>query len=259
MEIDVLELLDRPIAYHVIFVKVANSVVGGVFLSQAFYWQRRGKQDQYGWWWHTQNQWTAETGLSRRELETARKKLRNSGILEERNQGIPKKIYYRLNIGRLIEKIEQNQQSARNRHTCLAHNDIKECTLPPNKCGGMRHIPKTIIETKKNNTTTSQSSNVKYEEEYYLLGKIFGNKGTAPQDPDAWEVSVRRRIKKQGGLSRIDKSQLSNWKKSKKKQVKDIAIAKQKATEKQRIIDEDSVSYELGRDKIRLIMENLNN
>ena len=87
VDIDVLELLDKPIAYQAVFARITGSVTAAVFLSQAFYWQRHGKQNQDGWWYHTQSQWTTETGLSRREQETARKKLWNLGILDERRKG----------------------------------------------------------------------------------------------------------------------------------------------------------------------------
>jgi len=67
-----LELLDRPIAYHRVFVTLTGSVKAAVLLSQAVYWQKRAKQAD-GWWYKTAEEWTEETGLSKHEQDTARR------------------------------------------------------------------------------------------------------------------------------------------------------------------------------------------
>lgn len=69
---NVTELLDRPIAYHRVFVTLTGSVKAAILLSQAMYWQKRAKRND-GWWYKTAEEWEEETGLSRRELETARR------------------------------------------------------------------------------------------------------------------------------------------------------------------------------------------
>jgi hypothetical protein len=68
----VLDLLDRPIAYHRVFAKLTGSVKAAVMLSQAVYWQKRAKQ-QDGWWYKTAEEWEEETGLTRHEQDSARK------------------------------------------------------------------------------------------------------------------------------------------------------------------------------------------
>ena len=66
------QLLDRPIAYHKVFVTLTGSVKAAIMLSQALYWQPRAKQSD-GWWYKSAEEWEDETGLTRREQEQARK------------------------------------------------------------------------------------------------------------------------------------------------------------------------------------------
>lgn len=216
MEIDVLELLDRPIAYHVIFARITGSVTAAVFLSQAFYWQYRGKQEDGGWWWHTQKQWTDETGLSRREQETARKKLRSMGVIEERDEGMPSRKEYRLNFPVLLNKIEQYQQNARKCQTRMAETTKYVCTIQTNRYGGNRHIPETIPKTRLENTTTPLTGSCSHVdmEEYLRLVVLYGGKnGEAPRNPVALKKVIWKRFNEQGGLSELDQSQLEKWRK----------------------------------------------
>ena len=69
---NITDLLDRPIAYHRIFVALTGSVKAAILLSQAIYWQKRSRHKD-GWWYKTVEEWGDETGLSRRELDTARR------------------------------------------------------------------------------------------------------------------------------------------------------------------------------------------
>ena len=101
---DLPQLLDRPIAYHRIFAHVCGDPIAAIFLSQAFFWSPRTK-DEEGWFYKTQAQWFDETGLTRRHQETARKKLVAFGILQEVRRGIPAQLYFRLDLARLAELI----------------------------------------------------------------------------------------------------------------------------------------------------------
>jgi hypothetical protein len=92
-----LDLLDRPIAFHRIFVSLTGSVAAGLMLSQAFYWARRTK-DPAGWFWKTQAEWEEETGLKRLEQERVRARLRTCAFWKEERRGIPAKMYFRLDL-----------------------------------------------------------------------------------------------------------------------------------------------------------------
>jgi hypothetical protein len=117
------ELLDRPIAFHRCFVKVCGSVTAALFLSQALYWSKRtGEND--GWFYKTQTDWEEETGLSRREQETARKNLRDRGILLEKQEGLPQRLYFKLDEIVLSSLMACTDKDGGNRHTCMAENAI---------------------------------------------------------------------------------------------------------------------------------------
>ena len=102
---------DRPVAYHPDFAKAIGSVQAALFLSQLLYCS--DKENNNGWIYKTQKEFYEETGLSRREQETARKKLKELGILEEKYQGIPRKLYYKVNMDKLA-KLMLDYYSANN-------------------------------------------------------------------------------------------------------------------------------------------------
>lgn len=97
----VIALLGSPIAYYTAFARVLGGVEAGILASQFFYWYGKGHNPE-GWIYKTQAEIEAETGLSRRNQETARKKLRELGVLEEQYTGMPAKLYYRLNLDQLF-------------------------------------------------------------------------------------------------------------------------------------------------------------
>jgi hypothetical protein len=83
----------RVVAYH-------PSFAAGLFLAQLFYWHDRGS-DPDGWIYKTQAEWEEETGLSRWEQETARRRLRERGLVEEKLADLPARLHYRLDVERL--------------------------------------------------------------------------------------------------------------------------------------------------------------
>lgn len=85
----------RPIAYYPEIAKIIG-VKATIFLCQFLYWQ--GKQDDpEGWIYKTQEEIYEETGLSRKEQESSRRKLKDLGILEEKVEGVPPIVHYRFN------------------------------------------------------------------------------------------------------------------------------------------------------------------
>lgn len=105
-----LRMLDRPIAFHRIFVDVTGSVTAAVMLSQAFYWSRRTKIPG-NWFYKSAVEWQEETGLSRKEQQTARRKLREFDWWQEENRkanGAPT-IHYKLNVSGLLSHLSTLQ------------------------------------------------------------------------------------------------------------------------------------------------------
>ncbi len=118
-------ILDRPIAFHRIFVDLPAGdkrlgVLGALMLSQALYWTAR-TEDPEGWFWKTAEEWQQETGMTRREQETARKRLRATGFWHEERRGLPAKLYFRVNLEALARALEK------------AASEKQDCTNAPNK------------------------------------------------------------------------------------------------------------------------------
>lgn len=75
-------LLIRPIAYHRALARVAGSATAGLFLSQLYYWtDRAGHPD--GWVYKTWIEWEDETGLTLDEQRSARRTLKQKGLIDE--------------------------------------------------------------------------------------------------------------------------------------------------------------------------------
>ncbi|MBP0998232.1 hypothetical protein [Serratia fonticola] len=111
-----LQLMDRPVAFQRSFVRLGVGVTGALLLSQMVYWHNRTDGD---WFYKTQAELEEETGLTRYEQEGARKKLLSAGVLEEVKKGIPAKLYFRVNeaaLQALLLPEIQAQPSKRN--TC---------------------------------------------------------------------------------------------------------------------------------------------
>lgn len=86
------------VAYYAAFAHLTGTVQAGIFLSQMVYWSARS---QDGWVFRTQAELTEETGLSRFEQETARKRLRGLGVIQEERRGVPARLYYKVDFDRL--------------------------------------------------------------------------------------------------------------------------------------------------------------
>lgn len=92
------------IAYFPSLTPVCGSHKAAAMLSVALGWTRswlRQHPEREGWFWKTREEWRLETGLSRREQETARKALLEAGIFEERLRGMPARMHFRIDLERL--------------------------------------------------------------------------------------------------------------------------------------------------------------
>ncbi len=110
---NLMEVLDRPIAFQRVFVDVGGSILAALFLSQSVYWQKRCPPNRGGWWWKSIDDWEKETGLNYNEQRKARKSLVNIGVLEEEKKGVPCRTWYRVNL----EKLESIIQFSATRKT----------------------------------------------------------------------------------------------------------------------------------------------
>lgn len=107
-DFDPMDLLDRPIAFQRSFVKLGCGITGALLLSQAVYWSKR-TNDGSGWFYKTAIEWEDETGLSVKEQQTARKRLKDAGLLLENKRGVPCKIFYRVDYKALFDLLGMGQ------------------------------------------------------------------------------------------------------------------------------------------------------
>lgn len=87
--------LGLPIYFHSVYAAMTGSVTAGLLLAHM---RHCASSAESGWVLKTQREWTEETGLSVREQASARRRLRDLGIIEEKRQGIPPKGCYRFNF-----------------------------------------------------------------------------------------------------------------------------------------------------------------
>ena len=96
------------VSYYPILADVTGSPKAAFMLGHALYCTKMAMRDvkrQDGSFWKTTESWYQETGLSVREIETARKVLRNLGVLKEVRRGMPAKLWYTLDLNKLAELI----------------------------------------------------------------------------------------------------------------------------------------------------------
>ena len=112
----VLEVFDLPITFHRCLVRVTGSVTAALMLSQAMAWTEDLASEVEGWFMRSQGDWAEETGLSRWEQETARRVLRNCGLLEERKMGMPARLWFRVNrqrLGAALRELSEQREKSR--------------------------------------------------------------------------------------------------------------------------------------------------
>ncbi|MGF2037247.1 MAG: hypothetical protein RMZ43_018325 [Nostoc sp. CmiVER01] len=100
---DFLKDLGNPVAYYPKLVAVTGGVLPNLFLCQMYYWLGKQKDDQ-GWIYKTQIEIEQETGLTRKEQESARKSLKARGLLKEQFKGCPRRLEFWLDKDALNQR-----------------------------------------------------------------------------------------------------------------------------------------------------------
>lgn len=162
--LDTIRTLGRPIAYHSSLARHVGGVCTAIFLGQLMYWDEISKDDLGVY--KTSEEWEVETGLSYREQATARKKLRDMGILVETVKRLQHRIYYKLDreaFNKWIEDIVANE-SSETRESTKAQSPNDENAIggqhnPQLGDDGKRksYIEKTTTETTAEITNTPSS------------------------------------------------------------------------------------------------------
>lgn len=101
-----LELYDEPVSFHRSFVELGGGVTAALFLSCACHEAAQLPPESDGWLRLSTEQWRDATCFSRTEQETARRALRDRGLIEERRVGMPARLEIRVDVARLVERLQ---------------------------------------------------------------------------------------------------------------------------------------------------------
>ncbi|WP_342632176.1 replication protein O [Marinobacter alkaliphilus] len=201
----IINLMARPIAFNRVFVDLGLGMCGAMMLSQALYWRARTR-DPEGWFYKSQTEWQAETGMTRREQETARRRLTNAGFLEEQRKGVPARLYFRVDIDALEAALEElssslaenaNQECTDNENnsladsanqdctngaTSMAESANQECAEAPDSDGGKRQ---SITEITSETTAETTAEGLSGPDRPDASRSISDDSATEPDRPDA--------------------------------------------------------------------------
>jgi len=129
-----LELLDKPIAFQRVFLKIMNTNCA-LFLSQCVHWQKNTKDEFDGWFCRTIDQFKDETGLTRKEQDAVKRALISKGIISTERRGAPAKLWITINTDTLYQLLtdainEENGtfKNVQKGHSRVYKKDILECT-----------------------------------------------------------------------------------------------------------------------------------
>lgn len=129
--VQLMEALERPIAFHPILARISGGVAAGIMLSQALYWskiQEKWNQGADGWFYKTEADWELETTLTEEEQLTAKCCLLERDLMFIEKRGCPAKNHYKVNKERLAEALS-------------VHLDITQCAAKPRTSGRQNRPP----------------------------------------------------------------------------------------------------------------------
>ncbi|NWN92273.1 replication protein O [Marinobacter adhaerens] len=187
-----IELMSRPIAFHRAYVDLGVGITGALMLSQCVYWRTRTSNSD-GWFYKSQTEWQQETGMGRREQETARKRLVQAGFLEEDRRGVPAKLYFRVNTDALEAALEglssrmaeSANQECTDKPSSMAESAKQECTKAPNSGGGKRQSITEISTETTSEITAERTSEPNRPDSIEPTSNESDQNGQEPDRPGA--------------------------------------------------------------------------
>lgn len=161
---------NRVVALHPEFRRVVNLATAVVFLSQAYY-LTINYSDSEGWFSCSMQDWTSSTSLTEYEQRTIRRKLREIGVLQEK-QAIGETIYYKLNLELIYELIEKGRgeeitraATQQQEPTPVQHKPLEVVKAKPTpseiRTGGGEHCSASLINREDKYSLTIESKSEK--------------------------------------------------------------------------------------------------
>ncbi len=225
-------LPDRPIAFNREFVDLKIGITGALFLSQALYWDKsKAARDRDGWFYKTVKEWTEETGLTKEEQLSLKKKLQKKGYLEIKLEGVPARNYYRINKAKVAYDLVDKRKSqlsgfpttrcrkSRQQDVGIPDNIHTEITqestqLSRGKAGDMRDV----IPNGNQPDTKSASLDLKgFVEEcrsnsrrhIQLIGEYADQKGLSFTTRGQWNALIKRFTKDAAQMAQFTDEQIA--------------------------------------------------
>lgn len=188
-------LLGRPIAFHRRLVDLTRSVKASLMLSQAIYWMRHGTdiRQHDGWFFKTMEQWRWETGLSRHEQSGARARLRELKILQERTQGLPATLHFRVDGAALAALLSD---LLGRRYPCIVWDDDK---LVAELLGPVLPFHRALSIITADVTAA-----------LFLSRALYCTRSIVRQSPDQWFQTSTAQWEANAGLSRREQETARN-------------------------------------------------
>ena len=154
---------DQPIAFNKHYVFIGCGINGALMLSQLVYWTSRTRNKD-GWIYKTHEEWTQETGLTRREQDTARKTLKSLGFLIEKKVGVPCKLHFRVereNLYKALIKYSESLDSSQLHNSAKLDAQMRqsECTDVPDCMHNSAKLDAQISPTNTENTYREYTEN----------------------------------------------------------------------------------------------------
>jgi len=168
-------LSERPIAFHPCLARIGGGVAEGVFLSQLLYWTGKGRNSD-GWIYKTLQEWRDETVLSRREIYKARDAWKRLGVLSEKREGLPCRVYYHVNLRRLGELL---REYAANRDDAAFDDDDSESGVHDVDTESLQDVPQSLYETGRTVGTTCANPHINTETTTETTTEITTERGNS--------------------------------------------------------------------------------
>ncbi|WP_257828731.1 hypothetical protein [Burkholderia glumae] len=193
--------------------RALGDVEAAVFLCQACYWQalvgdgdwfyklRDADRDEAGRVKPpvdaSRQSWEWETGLSRTRQESARRRLKSLGLLQENLRGVPAKLYYRVNMDRLVDFLLATRQLAGFPPTGRQDLGHQAGSTDPGKQEG---LSPSITETTAKTSSTTTATRTRAASVHAVIEDSSGVGGSGGEGAQCMNLILERSVRPHRGL-----------------------------------------------------------
>lgn len=193
--------------------RALGDVEAAVFLCQACYWQtlvgdgdwfyklRDADRDEAGRVKPpvdaSRQSWEWETGLSRTRQESARRRLKSLGLLQEKLRGVPAKLYYRVNMDRLVDFLLATRQLAGFPPTGRQDLGHQAGSTDTDKQEG---LSPSITETTAETSSTTTATRTRAPLAHAITEDSSGVGGSGGEDAECMNLILERSVRPHHGL-----------------------------------------------------------